>query len=57
MPFAGIYARGARSSEGVSPADSVRLYSHITGVFRCYELVFHQYEHGAIDKAIRGVCA
>ncbi len=49
--FADLFTRGANAPDKLSKAEWVRLQSHINGVFRCYELVFHQFEHGAIDKA------
>ncbi len=50
--FADIFSRGAKSPENLTRAELVRLHSHITGVFRCYALVFHQFEHGAIDEDV-----
>ncbi len=50
--FADLFARGAGDLSALSTAESVRLQSHISGVFRCYELVFHQYRQGAIQRDV-----
>jgi len=50
--FADIFARGAANPERLTPAEAIRLRGHISSVFRCYELVFHQYEQGAIEADV-----
>jgi hypothetical protein len=47
--FAEIFARGANDPDSLTAAERVRLQGHVAGVLRCYELVFHQFEHGAVD--------
>ncbi len=50
--FADLFARGAAKPERLTPAEAIRLKGHISSVFRCYELVFHQFEQGAIDADV-----
>ena len=47
--FADLFVRGLADLESLSPAERVRLNGHVSSVLRTYELVFHQYEHDAID--------
>ena len=47
--FADLFTRGAANPERLTPAEATRLKGHISSVFRCYELVFHQFEQGAIE--------
>ena len=50
--FAELFQRGASNPELLSPAELVRLHAHVSGVLHCYELVFHQYQHGAIEEDV-----
>ena len=50
--FADLFARGAANPERLTPAEAIRLKGHISSVFRCYELVFHQFEQGAIEADV-----
>ena len=50
--FAELYVRGLSDLASLSPAERVRLHGHVASVLRTYELVFHQFEHGAIEAAL-----
>ena len=50
--FADLFARGAANPERLTPAEAIRLKGHISSVFRCYELVFHKFEQGAIEADV-----
>ena len=50
--FADLFARGAAQPERLTPAEAIRLQGHISSVFRCYELIFHQFEQGAIEADV-----
>ena len=50
--FAELFVRALADLESLSPAERVRLHGHVSSVLRTYELVFHQYAHGAIDEAL-----
>ncbi len=50
--FADLFARGAAQPEHLTKAEAIRLRGHISSVFRCYELVFHQFEQGAIEADV-----
>ena len=50
--FADLFARGASNPDCLTSAERIRLHAHIYTVFRCYELIFHQYELRAIEKSV-----
>ena len=50
--FAELFVRGVSDMDALTPAERVRLHGHVSSVLRTYELVFHQYEHGAVDQAL-----
>lgn len=50
--FADLFARGAANPENLTKAEVIRLRGHISSVFRCYELIFHQFEKGAVEADV-----